>query len=969
MNACKSLCVCLFLCGAGLVPVQGAEVALVPVSATTPYSIDGNEITVSTGDTTVTLEIRIGGWDPDLDGHPELDICQVSLDASGYTSGSTGSLSVARIPCTTDDDCFTVSLCEDTGFCSIRASAFIDSEHPNFAYFGMQAITAVDVSQPDFRYGATVFMPGVGIADPGEAKYFGTLILDVSPDATGTFTVALRDDSGTFLTGADGQRIEPLDFSPALITVAQDCNGNGVPDPDDIASGTSDDCNENGRPDECEADCNDNGVADECDVAQGASSDCNSNDVPDECESDCNDNGVADECDVAGGTSNDCNDNIVPDECEPGWDLDCNSNGQPDLCDLFDGTDTDCNGNAVPDECDITAGTSEDCTENGTPDECEPDCNRTGLADSCDILNGTSEDADGDGVPDECIRGFSLMPVSATTGHLLDGNEIIVPMGGTRVTLEVRASGWDPDLDGVPDLYLFQATIDSSGYTSGDTGSLDLAQKICATNDDCFADSICESDGFCHDKGVVYTNRLHPNFVFFGFQANVGSATSTPDVIVGGLMTGEFGVPDPGVDQYVGTLILDVPPDATGTFTVGFLDDPHSFLRSAGFGLIEPLDLAPALITVLEDCNGNGVRDDIDIADGTSEDVDGNGIPDECEAALPAVVSKGGRYLQVTPKPDPRPVALRVTSPQFPCLTQYVASSGGVGRLVDSPMFATAEDWGTVPIIDPRIVPGITYQVRAVFENGDSSLMAAAATLDWGDVKPPWGDLSLEDVGTLVEGFEHQPEAAPVEMIDLHPRLPDGVVDFDDILASLDAYLGLPFPFEGPCAPTSQPRQAMGTFAPADVVTLTLRLSKFSVRPGGALTADLFASTGGGTASLRGYQASVLSSGGRSGQLELENVHIDPDHPGFVFAEAESIAAMDLVDGRLGAALISGDAPITEPVYLGTFTFRASRSARGRFDLAVRADGLTFLRDTANAPVPYQVSGTAPVWVKDLSRH
>jgi hypothetical protein len=31
------------------------------------------------------------------------------------------------------------------------------------------------------------------------------------------------------------------------------------------------------------------------------------------------------------------------------------------------------------------------------------------------------------------------------------------------------------------------------------------------------------------------------------------------------------------------------------------------------------------------DCNGNGVPDDCDIADGTSEDANGNAIPDECE--------------------------------------------------------------------------------------------------------------------------------------------------------------------------------------------------------------------------------------------------------------------------------------------------------------------------------------------------
>jgi len=50
-----------------------------------------------------------------------------------------------------------------------------------------------------------------------------------------------------------------------------DCNGNGVPDDQDIAAGTSQDCNANGLPDEC-------------DLAEGRSRDWNANGVPDECE-------------------------------------------------------------------------------------------------------------------------------------------------------------------------------------------------------------------------------------------------------------------------------------------------------------------------------------------------------------------------------------------------------------------------------------------------------------------------------------------------------------------------------------------------------------------------------------------------------------------------------------------------------------------------------------------------------------
>ncbi|MHC4419278.1 MAG: hypothetical protein ACYS1E_01645 [Planctomycetota bacterium] len=56
-----------------------------------------------------------------------------------------------------------------------------------------------------------------------------------------------------------------------IVSFCDDCNGNGIPDPDDLISGFSDDCNRNGIPDEC-------------DIAFGTSEDTNGNGIPDECE-------------------------------------------------------------------------------------------------------------------------------------------------------------------------------------------------------------------------------------------------------------------------------------------------------------------------------------------------------------------------------------------------------------------------------------------------------------------------------------------------------------------------------------------------------------------------------------------------------------------------------------------------------------------------------------------------------------
>ena len=65
-----------------------------------------------------------------------------------------------------------------------------------------------------------------------------------------------------------------------------DCNGNGIPDGEDINSGESLDCNDNQTPDECElpSDCNENGRLDLCDIRDGVSRDRDENRIPDECE-------------------------------------------------------------------------------------------------------------------------------------------------------------------------------------------------------------------------------------------------------------------------------------------------------------------------------------------------------------------------------------------------------------------------------------------------------------------------------------------------------------------------------------------------------------------------------------------------------------------------------------------------------------------------------------------------------------
>ncbi len=179
-------------------------------------------------------------------------------------------------------------------------------------------------------------------------------------------------------------------------------------------------------------DCNDNGIADPNDIASGTSDDCNGNGVPDV-------------CDVTSGNSPDANEDGIPDECITG--SDCNSNGIDDAVDLFTQESSDCNNNVIPDECDIAEGTSRDCNNTAVPDECGEglDCNGNGWLDVCDLSLGQSTDCNASGVPDDCE--LDVTTLSANSGQLIPIGFVVpqsfeiasAPAASSDVKLEVES--------------------------------------------------------------------------------------------------------------------------------------------------------------------------------------------------------------------------------------------------------------------------------------------------------------------------------------------------------------------------------------------------------------------------------------------------------------------------------------------------------------------------------------------------
>lgn len=76
------------------------------------------------------------------------------------------------------------------------------------------------------------------------------------------------------------------------------------------------------------------------------------------------------------------------------------------------------------------------------------------------------------------------------------------------------------------------------------------------------------------------------------------------------------------------TFTCNTPNDVSGDFDDAGGNVFSSFADCNGNGLCDAIDIAEGSST---DCNANLVPDDCDIADGTSTDGNGNGIPDECD--------------------------------------------------------------------------------------------------------------------------------------------------------------------------------------------------------------------------------------------------------------------------------------------------------------------------------------------------
>ena len=565
----------------------------------------------------------------DCNGNGVLDACDIAGGTSGDCDGDgvPDECQLAEIVVLGYDDGF-----PELGLRSIEPNMGWMNRYA--APDGSSVLSAIDVMFVFYPVGSEVDVyvwsdpDGDGSPADAEVLWSGSVVVE----ATDVFTrievpdVAVGSAGAGFFVGFLAEVTE-ADFPAALDISGQPLEGrswligsNQPIDPNDLDAGV-----EEFRPIEdileylgnwairvrlvsAGLDCNGNGITDACDIASGRSQDLDGNGVPDECE-DCNGNGVVDGFEIADGTSVDCNGDGVPDECQVASN-DCDLNGVPDGCQLGA---ADCNGNGILDACDIATGYSEDQDGDGVPDECQ-DCNGNGVLDSIDVLGGASEDCNGDLVPDECQLGDPIVPLEyayddgtseANLGFtapvdLAWLNRFVVEPGGEWITsVEVAFAN---TFAGVPAWVVIWEDVNGDGNPSD-------ARVI----------------------RIVETETANVNSSTF-------NSVAIPPTYVGEAGTSFFaGV---RYDDFLNTAPIPVDQSGVGdgqswlAFTVNGPIDLND-LPSAGVYQFSDGDFLLRVVgsdgSLEQDCNANVVLDACDIEDGVSEDSNGNGRPDECE--------------------------------------------------------------------------------------------------------------------------------------------------------------------------------------------------------------------------------------------------------------------------------------------------------------------------------------------------
>lgn len=154
-----------------------------------------NHVSISHGDV-VTAKIFIRNWSP---GGEKLRAYQVKIDDASYATGEQGVVQPVDFQMNPEKD----------------PNAFIDESDPQWVHHGHPTIPLVDTASLGYRWLSVLLDPNGGPVSAQDGKKFscGTVKLTPTPNAKGTFTIALVEDPYTTgLITTDNEQLAPIEY-------------------------------------------------------------------------------------------------------------------------------------------------------------------------------------------------------------------------------------------------------------------------------------------------------------------------------------------------------------------------------------------------------------------------------------------------------------------------------------------------------------------------------------------------------------------------------------------------------------------------------------------------------------------------------------------------------------------------------------------------------------------------------------
>ncbi|MDO8629903.1 MAG: DUF4215 domain-containing protein, partial [Phycisphaerales bacterium] len=156
-------------------------------------------------------------------------------------------------------------------------------------------------------------------------------------------------------------------------------------------------------------------------------------------------------------------------------------------------------------------------------------------------------------------------------GTVILGTEIRIPAGPQRLWFEVRIAGWVPRLLRSWQVVYGREMLQGINASPPNPGvDLTPAVQSCTADTDCVAaisGIVCGSGtsrcrtGFCE---AVFQNKCDTEWIFTGVSEV--SFTSEPQIAFYGVAFAGQEIVDMGGEYYAGTLVIDVPASAAGTY-------------------------------------------------------------------------------------------------------------------------------------------------------------------------------------------------------------------------------------------------------------------------------------------------------------------------------------------------------------------------------------------------------------------